>query len=154
MAQNPYQAPESQVADPVTQQGPPPPEVSLACRILWISLGASLVTMLPAIRGEWWAPQGTEDFAGIAAVTIGFALAMIALYAWLVWMVSQGRNWARWALLACFVLGWFVWLSDMPRSIAETPLAALADTLIALAEVWACYLLFRGPGAAWFTRAN
>lgn len=154
MAHNPYEAPESRVADPIVPDVPCPPEVTRAVRILWISLAASLATMLPVIRGNWWAPDGGENAPDAGPVVIVFALVMFALSAWLVWMVSRGRNWARWTLLGLFVIGWLFLLTDFSRSLAETPLAALADTLIAAAEVWACYLLFSGAGAAWFTRGQ
>lgn len=154
MAQNPYEAPESRVADPIAPEVPRPAEVTRAVRILWISLAASLVTMLPVIRGNWWAAEGGDSMPDAGPVIVGFALLMFAVSAWLVWMVSRGRNWARWTLLVLFVVGWLFLLTDFSRSITETPLAALADALIAAAEVWACYLLFSGAGAAWFARGN
>ena len=154
MAQNPYEAPEAQLADPIPAEVPRPAEVARACRILWISLAVSVVTLLPSIRGQWWVPQSGEDVPGVAAVSIGFALVMFVLSAWLIAKTGRGLNWARWTLLVFFAFGWLFLLTDFPRSITETPLAALADTLICAAEAWACLLLFRNPGAAWFTRAR
>lgn len=152
MAQNPYEPPEAPVADPVAANVPRPPEVALACRILWIVFVLGFVTLLPSIRGEWWMSPGLsgDDASGLAAGLV-MALILSALFAYFVWWISRGRNWARWALLAYLIFGLLVMVADFPRSISETPIAAVLDVVMAIAEVWACHLLFRGPGAAWFS---
>lgn len=152
MAQNPYEPPEAPVADPAAFMAPRPPEVALACRILWIVFVLGFVTLLPSIRGEWWLSTGSvgDEPSGLAAGLV-MAVILSALFAIFMWWTSLGRNWARWALLGYLIFGWLVMVTDFPRSIAETPIAAFLDVVMAITEVWACHLLFRGPGAAWFS---
>lgn len=154
MAQNPYEAPEAHVADPVVAMAPRPPEVALACRILWIVFVLGFLTMLPSIRGEWWMLYASESGGAGAGLVAGLMMASIfgAIFATFVWFTGRGRNWARWALLAYLIFGWIVLVIDFPRSISITPVAAFLDLIIAVVEVWPCRLLFRGPGAAWFSR--
>lgn len=156
MAQNPYEAPEAHVADPVVVTAPRPSEVALACRILWIVFVLGFLTMLPAIRGEWWLVYSTGSDDGEAGLVAGLVMAVIfgGLFATFVWYTGRGRNWARWALLAYLIFGWIVLVTDFPRSISTTPVAAFLDLVMAVVEVWACRLLFRGPGAAWFSKKH
>jgi hypothetical protein len=156
MAQNPYEAPSAAVDDPAVAMAPRPPQVTLAIRILWITFGVSLITMHPSIRGDWWNMPGTASAteSGLMAGVVVASLIFSAIGATLIWLTGRGRNWARWALLALLIIGWLVTISDFSRSIVETPIAAIADVLIAAAELWACYLLFQGAGAAWFSRGK
>jgi len=89
-----------------------------------------------------------------AALIGGLFLAVVffAIFAVLLFLTGRRENWARWTMLGLLAFGWLMGLYDLPRSFAETPGAALADMLIAAAELWASYLLFLSPGAAWFKR--
>lgn len=153
MAQNPYEPPEAPVADPAAANVPRPPEVALACRILWIVFVLGFVTLLPSVRGEWWLPHDGGDDSAMAASMV-MAGVLSAIFAFFVWYTGRGRNWARWALLAYLIFGWIVMVADFPRSVSATPIAALLDVVMAVTEVWACHLLFRGPGAAWFSQKH
>ena len=134
---------------------PRPPQVGLACRILWVTLVLGAATLHPSFRGEWWmeGAEGNAD-AGDALLAGGLFMSAVffAIFAALLFLTGRRENWARWATLAFLAFGWLMGLYDLPRSFAETPGAALTDLMIAAAELWACYLLFLTPGAAWFRR--
>jgi hypothetical protein len=157
VAHDPYRAPAAPVGkrEAAEDAAPAPQQVRLACRILWVTLLLSAATLHPSVRGEWWA-QGAEGAADPGDVLAG-GLFMSAVFfgfvAALIFLTGRRQYWARWTLLAVLAFGWLMGLYDLPRSFAETPGAALADTLIAAAEMWASYLLFLSPGAAWFRRS-
>jgi len=157
MAQDPYRTPGAPVGrrEAAEDAAPRPEQVSLACRILWVTTLLSAATLHPSVRGEWWIGDASvdEETAG-AMLTGGLIMAglFFGLFAAMLYLTGRRRNWARWVLLALLALGWVMWLTDLPRSFAETPGAALADTLISAAELAAGYLLFLSPGAAWFRR--
>jgi hypothetical protein len=157
MAQDPYKAPAAPVGkrEATEDAAPRPPQVTLACRILWVTLVLGAATMHPSVRGEWWA-EGAEGDAGLAdAALIGglfLAVVFLAIFAVLLFLTGRRENWARWTMLGLLAFGWLMGLYDLPRSFAATPGAALTDMLIAAAELWASYLLFLSPGAAWFKR--
>jgi hypothetical protein len=134
---------------------PRPAQVVLACRILWVTLALSAMTLHPTIRGEWWA-EGVEGDPGLAsAALIGglfLAVVFLALFGVLLYLTGRRENWARWTMLGLLAFGWLTGLYDLSRSFSETPAAAVTDMLIATAEFWASYLLFLSPGAAWFKR--
>jgi hypothetical protein len=146
MPHNPYSAPSSTVQDPPA--APRPPEATRALQILWVTFVITFVTMLPAIRGEWWVVPDAEEGDGIFVILVTGLFA--AVYGVLIWLTGRRRNWARWALLV-FIAGTTALAApDLPRTFAETPAAAIADVCIALAELWAFRLLLFGPGAEWF----
>ena len=151
MERNPYSPPAATVRDPNISVPPKPLEVARACWVLWAVFVISLVTLHPSIRGDWWSIPDVEDGETIGMV-FGIVLAVVffILYAVLVIFIGRRHNWARWALLTYAVAGWFITVSDFPRSLSETPIAAAMDGLMTLAEAWAFYLLFFGPGAQWF----
>jgi hypothetical protein len=157
VGQDPYKAPAAPVGkhEAAEDAAPPPQQVRLACRILWVTLILSAATLHPSVRGEWWT-EGAAGAADPADMLVG-GLMMSAVFfgfvAGLIFLTGRRQYWARWTLLAFLAFGWLMGLYDLPRSFAETPGAALADTLIAAAELWASYLLFLGPGAAWFRRS-
>lgn len=152
MAQNPYEAPEARVADRAVAAAPRPREVSLACRILWVIFVLSFFTLNTTVRGEWWKSPGASDdaaelgYIGIVVVTAIFS----ALFALLIWQMGRRRNWARWGLLVFVIVGGVTLAGDFSRSISQTPIAAVFDVVALSFEIWACYLIFRGPGARWF----
>jgi len=155
MAHDPYKAPSAPVGkrEAAEDAAPRPAQVTLGCRILWVTLALSAATMHPSVRGEWWM-QGAEDDPALAeAALIGglfMAGVFFAIFAIVLFLAGRRQNWARWTMLALLAFGWVMGLYDLPRSFAETPGAALADMLIAAAELWASYLIFLTPGAAWF----
>ena len=155
MERNPYSPPVATVRDPHVAAPPRPLEVTRAIRIFWLVFVVGFITLLPSIRGEWWAPRDAEGLESIVmAVAIVAVVIFSTVYAVLVVLVGRRHNWARWALLAYVVLTSFIAALDLARSLSETPLAAVLDVLTTLAEVWAFYLLFFGPGAQWFRRTQ
>jgi len=148
---NPYSPPGSRVDEP---PGPPrPPQVTRACQILWAVIALSVAVMHPEVSGEWWV---LPDEAGAKwmVIMVAVALAWVAAYVVLVWLVGQRQNWARWMLLAAVAASTLFGMYDFESYLAETPLAALASLLFTLLEIWAFALLFFGPGAQWFRQAD
>jgi hypothetical protein len=99
---NPYAPPEAPVADfdPV----PPGPcsHVELACRLLWISFGVSLLdTVVKIIR----APSLFAGIIGIVAALIGIGIGYVIL-SWITRKLRAGRNWMRWLYTVVNVLSW------------------------------------------------
>lgn len=156
MTHNPYQAPDASVGDPVIAEPVRPAAVSLACRIFWVVLVLGLLSLLPAIRGEWWlVPEVEETGVEGAAemMLIGMSVFIViasASYALLTWLISRRHNWARWTMLAYLAFGWYVTTGELSHTFSTAPLAGVLDLLCLLAEVWAAGLLFFGAGARWF----
>lgn len=153
MEHNPYKAPDATVDDRPGPVPPRPKEITRACQIFWVVIVVSLLALHPSISGEWWGIPDVEEFRGIGMIgVIAISAVSTAIFVVLVWLVGRRHNWARWALLTYLLFGWFVLVTDLLRSMSETPLAALINVLMVLGEIWAFYLLFFGPGAQWFRR--
>jgi hypothetical protein len=113
--------------------------------LLWVSLAVAMASTVPAIRPDYW--DGLSS-----VVVIGISL-LLALYAWLVFMIYMGRNWARWLVVVFLAFGWLSDLAD-PKWATQSVVANFADFVNAALDLSACLLLLRGEGAAWFKKAR
>ena len=158
MERNPYRAPTAAVRDLESAAAPPPRQVRLACWMFWVLLAVDMASLHPAIRGEWWSigeleveeDDPEELVTAFTAVVVFSTVVFSLIYAALVVLIARRHNWARWAMLGFVVFGAIVVGFELDQSLAETPTAAAIDLLTLPAEAFALYLLFFGPGAAWF----
>ena len=153
-----YKAPGAAVGGKEAAQDalPRPYEVARALQLLWTVLAISVVTLHPAVRGDWWlGSEGVEPALEDAALAGGLIIAGLfsGFYIGLVFLIGRRHGWARWAMLGFLALGWLIQGMDLPRSLSETPAAAFADLLMAAAEAWACWLLYSAAASAWFRRS-
>ena len=153
MEHSPYEPPKSAVEDRLKVIPPRPTQISLAIRILWLGFIAGLLSLHPWLRGTWWVNPGeTTSAAASLAVVIALTLVFSAFFIWLLVRAGRRKNWARWVLLVYLVIGWISVAIDLPETLSATPFAGAIDFLVAMAELWASYLLFLSPGASWFKR--
>jgi hypothetical protein len=123
-----------------------PNDIREACRLILGAFVIGLVSLWPGLRAE---PEG--ESAPILVITILIVLAFGALTVWLSRKIWLGKNWARWAMLGYLILGWALAVSDFETEMARSPISAIIYVVTALMEVFACWLLFFGAGARWFT---
>ena len=145
--ENPYKPPEAYVADAAdVARGPRPPAVTRAVIAFWVGWVLGLLTLIPGVRENVW--DNPEVHAG---VTLAIATVFGGLSAWLIVMVGHGRNWARWAWVILVALTYLLMAAD-PSGWERQGLVALGvDFATAVLELYGCYLILTGPGAAWFT---
>jgi hypothetical protein len=146
MSENPYHAPEASVADVQFIVGPRPPQVTRACRIYWAILIFSALSMLPGVRGDWWA----HARGAVIAVVIAVNAALLIVVGLAIHATARRHNGGRWFLLLYALVDVLSTAGNATSILTETPLLVLWDVLSIPAEVAACVLLFRGAGAAWF----
>ena len=157
MALDPYKPPGARVEDQGEEDdlAGRPPQVTLACRILWVTLVIGLLSMLPVIRGEWWGDIDDDDLQAAQVVLYG-GVALVGVFAVaygvLIYLAGRRNDVARWLLLLLLALSWVVTVGEFAETLEQAPWAAAADGLVAMLELAACYLLFLSPGAAWFRR--
>ena len=100
----------------------------------------------------------SDECSGVIRAGVAFNIFVIgftsATYCLLLWKISEGKNWARIVFLVLFVLGvvpyLFVLRSEFPRS----PLLGTMSILQAGIQGWGLFLLFTGPGNAWFRKGK
>jgi hypothetical protein len=146
--ENPYKPPKAYVADAAdVARGPRPSAVTRAVIAFWIGWVLGLLTLIPGVRENVW------DNPEIPAGAI-FPIATVfeAFSAWLIVMVGRGRNWARWTWVALVALTYLLMAADPSGWEKQGPVALGVDFATALLELYGCYLILTGPGAAWFTR--
>ena len=152
MTDDPFRAPKARLSDADT--GPDlaarPASVTLACRLLWATLIIGALSMIPGVRTGLW--SGVGENAGAGAFALGFIVAMTVLEAWLIRLVSHGRGWARWLLLAYLLAGWLMTFSDFSATIDQGMVAVIVDLVSGVAEMIAIGLLFLGRGRAWYCK--
>ena len=154
---DPYKPPAARVEDQGEDEdlAGRPPQVTLACRILWLALVVGLLSMHPLIRGEWWGEvEDNEAMQVVLYGTVALLGGFVVAYGILIWLIGRRNDVARWLLLVLLALGWMVTLGEFAETLEETPWAAVVDGLLLVVELSACYLLFLSPGAAWFRRQH
>ncbi len=85
-----------------------------------------------------------------------FGLIIIAVIAWVVIKISQGRNWARITYLIYFAyslqfMDWWFILDIHHRYSDLSSIQALSLVLFVL-QIWAIFALFSRSGDAWFLK--
>jgi hypothetical protein len=152
LALDPYKPPAARIEDleGEAELAGRPPQVTYACRMLWVAVLIDLLSMHPAIRGDWWGEPGEEDWQMFVYGAIGLSAVFTLAYGVLIYLVGRRSDFARWLLLLLFALGFVVTVGDFAETLEERPWAGAADGLVLVIELAACYLLFLSPGAAWF----
>jgi hypothetical protein len=144
--QSPYQPPQARVADAAeVARRPKPPAVRRAVLVFWIGWALGVASLAPGIREGVW----DSDIVPVA-VTVGIAGALSLVSAWLIVMVSRGRNWARWTLVVYIGLTWALLASDPQSLVEQGPLALAIDGFIFVMDLYGSVLILFGAGAAWF----
>ena len=148
MGENPYSPPGAEVKD-IDQGLPPaerPREVTLAVRLLWVSLFAGIPV---SFREDQDASAG-----GDAAFMLYFTLALYAISVVMIVSIRRGRNWARVLLLAFNVLNLLSFLFAFGEFL-KYPAGELIVLLVVVGlDLTALYLLYTRAGTAWFQRAK
>jgi hypothetical protein len=121
--------------------------VRIACQLILGSLVFGLLTLVPAIHGVR-PDEAPTPIEGMLLSIVVFG----GLTVWLALLTYRGLNWARWALLAYLILGWWMGAEDMTQDFIHSPLAGMINLACMGMEVVAAGLLFVGRGARWFVR--
>ena len=145
MPPNPYAPPGADVADVDASRPPVPRAVSLACRLIMVSLVLGIVGLLSGIR----TPRPDDPDTPLAYTLVAIAF-FGGLTVWFALEVLRGKPWSRWVMLAYLALGWWLGASEMADDFLRSPLLGTIDAVSIGLEGMACWLLFFGDGARWF----
>jgi hypothetical protein len=130
----------------VTSRLERPREVTLATRILWVTL---LLGVLNSILQ--WSHLREKASTGFILTVQG---ATLFIMAWLVYQTGRGRNWARILLLLLFVAG----IALEPRALLASLTISTSGGAIVIVQLLlqlvSYYLLFVSKGRAWYARAT
>jgi len=118
-----------------------PFQVNWAVGLMWLSIAASPVRSV----FEWTHLRSVGSFD--LGVPVDLTLVLSGL---LFWKVGQGRNWARIAFLACFVVGLLPCVSMVKIDLAQSPPVAALEIAGVVFQTAALVLLFAYPGRDWF----
>ena len=143
---NRFSPPASEVADvPAGKPRKPPAQIVWAMRMLWLSLGVSVLSLFVL-------PAPADVSAAAAAVGFAFQAAMLALATWLIVGIWRHKNWARIAYLVLFLLSLVAMaVVTVPEG---TPWAeSVLNVASTLLDAVAMYLVFVKPGSDWFKPA-
>lgn len=144
---NRYAPPEAEVADPTPPRRSIPPQIQKACWLILASLVLGIISLLPAIR-----PPAPDDQPVSIVVSLIVIFLFSALTVWFILGILRGKNWARWVMLVFLGTGWLLAGSELESEFVRVPLAATIDVVCITMETVACWLLFFGRDATWFSR--
>jgi hypothetical protein len=81
------------------------------------------------------------------------AVLTLFLMAYLIWKMSQGRNWARITLVALFLLGIPFFFPFVRAEFNRSATAAILSIMQALFQGTGLVLAFTAPGKEWFSKS-
>ena len=130
--------------DPTTEPaaGARPGEVTLAVRLIWISIAIGLLTS--AVR----VAQLVSGVSLVVALLVAFLF--FGIYLFLVSKISAGRNWARIVLLVLVLIGLPFSVPTYLAELRKSVLFGSLSILILIMQVVATYLLFTKNSNRWF----
>ncbi len=117
-----------------------PQSVRTAVGLLWASMALGPLVLL----AEYSNPETARPVTTLALI---FSFGLVGF---LFMMIGAGRNWARIAYLVVFATGSLQLLATLSAELQHSPLVAALAVAQAGIQAHALYLLFTGPGSAWF----
>ncbi len=157
MPSNPYAPPSATTAETANNAVAPNREVLTACKLLWVSMGLSLVSSASQLlRQLSGAPVIGRPLGTVIGIAVGFAITW-----WFVSKLKAGRNWMRLFLTITTVLGyvcvpifWKFYSASVFPMYAANPIAAGVALLQIVPNTWAVVLLNVPRSRAWFAAAK
>ena len=119
-----------------------PGEVTLAVRLLWLSIAIGSLTSGLRVAGL------VSGASLVVALLI--AIVIFGFYLFLVSRISAGRNWARIVFLVFFLIGLPFSILNNLAELRKSVLFGSISILIAVIQVVATYLLFTKNSNRWF----
>jgi hypothetical protein len=141
-----------------------PKRVLVAITLLYAALGIGVTRIMfdlysgYPITGPPWLMTMVNQ-TGIAwllpIVVILSALLTTAIFLVIIYLIGQGKNWARIFFLALWLIGILLFLSAIPlrRFLAARPISGMFALLQYVLQVVALVLLFRNESSRWFRRS-
>jgi hypothetical protein len=120
-----------------TNQNPRPVTVRVAVIFLLISMAIVIITI--AGRTHWSDPRAYVGFMLIVGVPLLF-----------VWLIYQGKNWARWVFLVMFALGLLFSLRSFHLPKAHTTVTLVLFCIHSVLQLVAAIALLLRPSNDWF----
>lgn len=146
-----------------TKAGARPRNVVIAVIILGIRLLFGLAAIIDAIASgtlDKPIPQSPLDPQTMNLLMMVFAVLSSVTFAFFIYKIYEGRNWARIVYLVFILLSdltaipWYVKLFHAPNTLPYPVAVGYTMLLEELATLVAISLLFFGPGASWFNQAS
>ena len=121
-----------------------PRSVSTAVNLLWASLAVGLLKML----------MDSSHLVGMApgSAIVFFSVVLVALFGFLYFQISVGKNWARITFLVMCVTGIVPAVSLLSTEFSRSVVVGTLSLLQLALQAYAAFLLFTQPGSNWFRK--
>ncbi|MCP3868359.1 MAG: hypothetical protein GY703_09745 [Gammaproteobacteria bacterium] len=123
-----------------------PAKVTLAVKLLYLVVTLGIVRTVITIMRHL--EVRSPDFLIYAKVTI------YALSVFLIFQIGRGKNWARWALIAIFIIHLPLTIIPTINSFSINPIHASLGMVQLVLYIAALLLLFHGSASGWYTRQS
>lgn len=141
-----------------------PKRVLVAIILLYAALGIGVTRILLElysgypISGPSWLMtmvNQTRIARLLPVVVILSGFVTITLFLVIIYLIGQGKNWARISLLVLWLIGILLFLSAIPlrRFLAAHPISGMFALLQYVLQVVALVLLFQNESSRWFRKS-
>ena len=123
-----------------------PRSVSTAVNLLWASLVVGLLKVLMDL-------SHLGGIASVAVIVVGSVI-FVALFGFLYFKISVGKNWARITFLVVGVIGIVPTFSIVSTEFSRSVVLGTLSLLQLALQAYAAFLLFTQPGSSWFRKGT
>ena len=127
---------------PTTEMVTRPAKVSLAIKLLYLIVGIGILRTLMTVMRH--VDVRSPHFL------ISIKVVLFAVSIFLIYQVGKGRNWARWSLVAIFVINIPLTILPAFESYSVVPVYTLLGFLQLGLYVFALVLMFHAGSSEWF----
>jgi len=133
-----------------------PSDLREACQLIFGAWVIAAIVMLAIFSGIEDPLMSTNYRYGLLLLFAAFKVVYSLVRFFLLCMLWLGKSWSRWAMLVYLAITWIQFVHSfvaIPLS-ESVPLAVIAGPICVAIEAYACFLLFSGECAAWFSEVS
>jgi hypothetical protein len=130
-----------------------PKRVSLAVKIICVGIGIGLFNSIFNYNEIMMAAYAKTGVTLASSIYVLIVLFSLAIPAFLLWKISQRKNWARITLLVLLILGTYSIVKILGEMLSGgVVLNNLLSVLAACTQYVGVYLFFTGESNEWFRK--
>lgn len=135
-----------------------PRTVRIAVNIYWILLILTLPIMIFVLPHKLQAIEEQQSNIGNVATTVNAMMMILSvvsfvIYAFIVWKLASGKNWARILLLLLGLWGAYLFFKGLLHPVIHLPwMWSVPGAIVTLMQTMALILLFLPASGEWFRK--
>jgi len=124
-----------------------PDKVSTAVTLLWITIAVGVIRSIMEFSNSLETATASGFGPGFVIFITFFTLAFLAFF---IFMIGNGKNWARITFLVLFIIGIPFSILPATQSLIANPISGILGISQTILQIIALVFLFQKPSSDWF----